>query len=95
MTPIVRDIDRVTGRITVDVPVGNSRVFEVEAFPLGPRFPILLERTTADILPTGTPVTINMGPFQLAVIEVTPTNPQLAGRHDPAVHGHWHIDRWH
>src|SRR5882672_4461024 len=53
MTPIVRDIDRVTGRITVDVPVGNSRVFEVEAFPLGSSLPNFIGRTTADILPTG------------------------------------------
>ena len=78
MTPIVRDIDRATGRITVDVPVGNSRVFEVEAFPSGASIPTFIGSTTADILPTGTSVTINMQPFQLAVIEVTPPNPQIA-----------------
>ena len=78
MTPIVRDIDLATGRITVDVPVGTSRVFEVAAFPLGSSIPNFLGSTTANVLPTGTPVTINMRPFQLTVIEVTPTNPPIA-----------------
>src|SRR5262245_5784712 len=66
MTPIVQDIDLVTGRIIVDVQVGNSRVFEVEAFPSGSSIPTFIGSTTADILPNGTLVTINMHSFQLA-----------------------------
>src|SRR5215470_10901176 len=69
MTPIMRDIDRATGRITVDVQVGPSRAFEVEAFPSGVSLPTFIGSTTVDVLPTGTPVTINMHPFQLAAIE--------------------------
>ena len=53
MTPIVRDIDRATRRITVDVPVGNSRVFEVEAFPSRARSPLLLEALQPISFPLG------------------------------------------
>jgi K319L-like, PKD domain len=60
MSPIEQNIDTSTGRVTVNVPVGNNRLFEVRAFPAVSVIPIFIGRTTADVSPTGTSVTINM-----------------------------------
>ncbi len=60
MSPIEQNIDTSTGRVTVNVPVGNDRLFEVRAFPAGSAIPNFIGRTTTDVSPTGTNVTINM-----------------------------------
>jgi hypothetical protein len=78
LDPIQRDIDPATGRVTVDVPVGNDRVFEVQAFPAGLPIANFIGRVRADVPPRGTNVTVNMQAVTLNAIQVTPTNPQLA-----------------
>ena len=76
--PIQRDIDIVTGRTTVDIPVGNNRVFEVQAFPAGLPIANFIGRTTANVAPTGTNVGVNMQAVTLNSIQLTPPNPQIA-----------------
>jgi hypothetical protein len=59
-SPIEVNIDPVTGRVTVNVPVGNNRVFEVRAFAAGSSAVNFIGRTAANVSPSGTSVTINM-----------------------------------
>ena len=59
-SPIEVNIDPVTGRVTVNVPVGNNRVFEVRAFAAASSAINFLGRTTANVSRRGTNVTINM-----------------------------------
>ena len=58
--PIAANIDMATGRVTVNVPVGNDRVFEVRAFPAGSSTPNFIGRTMAKVSPRGTNVAVNM-----------------------------------
>jgi hypothetical protein len=59
-SPIEANIDPVTGRVTVNVPVGNNRVFEVRTFAAASSAVNFIGRTTANVFPIGTSVTINM-----------------------------------
>jgi hypothetical protein len=72
------EINPATGRATVNVPVGNARVFEVQAFPSDIPLANFIGRITADVPSGGTNVTINMEAVTLNSIQVTPTNPQIA-----------------
>jgi hypothetical protein len=60
MSPVQANIDLSTGRVTVNVPVGNDRLFEVRAFPAGSAIPNFIGRTMANVSPDGTNVTVNM-----------------------------------
>ena len=57
---IEANIDIATGRVTVNVPVGNDRTFEVRAFPGASSALNFIGRTTANVTPVGTSVTVNM-----------------------------------
>jgi 6-phosphogluconolactonase (cycloisomerase 2 family) len=63
--PIEANIDIHTGRVTVNVPVGNDRVFEVRAFPASSSSPNFIGRTTINVFPSGANVTVNMQPVNL------------------------------
>lgn len=78
LDPIQHEIDPSTRRVTVDVPVGNARVFEVQAFPADLPIANFIGRSTANVSATGTNVTVNMQAVTLNAIQVTPTNPQIA-----------------
>jgi Bacterial Ig-like domain (group 2) len=75
----VREIDATTGRVTVDVPVGDARVFTVEAFPLGSSIRNFIGTSGPINIPsTGANVTVNMRAIELVSIEVTPANSSTA-----------------
>jgi acyl-coenzyme A thioesterase PaaI-like protein len=57
---IEANIDIATGRVTVNVPLGNDRVFEVRAFPAASSALNFIGRTTANVASVGTTVTVNM-----------------------------------
>jgi uncharacterized protein YjdB len=76
--PIRAEINPATGRATVGVPVGNARVFEVQAFPSDVPLANFIGRITADVPSGGTNVTINMAAVTLNSIQITPTNSQIA-----------------
>jgi 6-phosphogluconolactonase len=59
-SPLQANIDLATGSVTINVPVGSDRLFEVRAFPSGSDIPNFIGRTTATVAPTGTNVTVNM-----------------------------------
>jgi hypothetical protein len=59
-SPIQTTIDIASGRVTVNVPIGNDRVFEVRAFPAASSTSNFIGRTTANVSPNGTNVTVNM-----------------------------------
>jgi 6-phosphogluconolactonase len=63
--PIEANIDIHTGRVTVNVPVGNDRVLEVRAFPASSSSPNFIGRTTINVFPSGANVTVNMQPVNL------------------------------
>jgi hypothetical protein len=68
-----------SGRVTVDVPTGDARVFKVQAFPSGSPIPNFSGDTPPiNIPPTGASVTVNMRPIELDSVQVTPTNPSIA-----------------
>ncbi len=62
VTPIQANIDLGTGRVTVNVPIGNDRLFDVRAFPAGFLTPNFIGQTLVNVLPTGANVTVNMEP---------------------------------
>jgi PKD domain len=49
-----------TGRVTVSVPVGNDRLFEVRAFPAASQIPNFIGQKTENVDANGTTVTVNM-----------------------------------
>src|SRR5262245_41640231 len=54
------NIDMSTGSVTVDVPVGNDRLFEVRAFPTGSSIPNFIGQTRASVSSSGTNVIVSM-----------------------------------
>ena len=79
--PIAANIDMATGRVTVNVSVGNDRVFEVRAFPAGSSTPYFIGRTMPNVSPSGTNVAVKSRQSLPAGGEQS-RQPEQAGRFD-------------
>ncbi len=76
---IERTMDRETQEVIVDVPIGISATFQVDAFAATNPVPTFRGRTTVDVIPPeGINVTIRPIRVRLEAIEITPNNPTFA-----------------